>query len=811
MQDKKLIKELDALRAENARLKDKLSACTENLEGELRLKEKQLLDAYRLTDLSTWSYDFKTDLLTPSTLLKKMWTPPAKNVKEAFFKRIPPEDRESILQAIENPKKYSSFDYQFTILGDDGNMYYLLSRCAIECDENGKPLKAHGITWDITEKKMQEMQNQQTENHLRLFFEKIGLGFWEYNVKNDEVFTNNAIRRFAKLKHKNEMVLKSDCFEKVHFQDIERVKNDFEKVLQGKNSIFDSIFRLRHRDGKYVWVLARGVPIFDSKAKVCKVMGCIEELTRSKRYNALKEQLQLVQDIADALPIPVYYKDLEGRYLGCNEAFREFAAKNNRSDKIIGSTVRDSYFKNNEETVLEFENDESTLIKNPHSQLEKNYLIKTEYGGTRVIVNKKTILFDPDSNPKYIVGGFMDITDTKLAEDRLQQTKERLDTTLNAMNEIIMCFDEDLKLEWANKAAKIIFGDENEPVLGKKWYEIWDNAKDIDYIHHPVYDVLINQENASADTIHTKDGRIYEVRAYPLHSNGKRGVVEISMDITEHEEMKAAAETHREQLILADKMKSLGILISGVAHEINNPNNFIGINVTLLQRMWDDLKPMFYEKMKERPELKLGNISRDKLEKSVEDLLFGIKDGSERISRIIESLKAYMRNEPSKRKEVFDLHKALENVVFLLKNQIKNSTNKFTLEQKCKMLPAKGVQQQIEQVIMNVLQNACQALTSRNQAICIEAYADLKNKLAVIKIADEGSGIDTDNLEHITDPFFSTKRERGGTGLGLSISSSILKEHKGRFKFESKPGKGTVTEIILPLPDDVPDNVITGD
>ena len=811
MQDKELIKELDALRKENARLKDKLSVGDGNLANELRLKETQLYDAYKLTDLSVWSYDFKNDQLIPSKRLKEIWEPPAKNIKDAFFKRIPVEDRNSIQQAMGDPEKFSSFDFPFRIVGDDGNMYYLLCRCAIECDEDGNPAMAHGITWDITEKKLQEKQNQQTENHLRLFFEKIGLGFWEYNADSKEIFADRAIRRFAKLEHKNEIVTQEEFFAKIHFQDLERVKNEFKKVLTLENSIFDCIYRLRHRDGKYVWILSRGVPIFGNKAKVCKVLGSIEELSRSKRYNAIKERMQLMQDIADALPLPVYYKDLKGRYIGYNEAFRELPISDNQSDKLIGTRLIDHYLEDNKEMVMEFENDEKYLLENPHRKVEKTYTLKTKNAGTRVIVDRKSILFDPDNKPKYIVGGVVDITDMKTAEDRLQQTKERLDTTLNAMNEMIMCFDEDLNLEWANQAAQLTFADKDKSLLGRKWYEIWENGKDIDYMHHPVYNVLISQENASTDTVHTKDGRIYEVRAYPLHANGKRGVVEIALDITEHEAMKAAAEMHREQLMLADKMKSLGILISGVAHEINNPNNFININVTLLQKMWNDLKPLFYEKMNANPNLKLGNITRDKLEQSIEDLLFGIKDGSERINRIVESLKAYIRNVPSKRKEIFDLHSALENVIFLLKNQIKNSTNKFSVKRKCRMLPAKGVQQQIEQVIMNILQNACQALTSRNQTICVETAADLKTGQAIIRITDEGCGINANNLKHITEPFFTTKRERGGTGLGLSISSSILKEHKGRFKFRSKVGKGTVAEIILPLPDDIPANVITGD
>ena len=100
---------------------------------------------------------------------------------------------------------------------------------------------------------------------------------------------------------------------------------------------------------------------------------------------------------------------------------------------------------------------------------------------------------------------------------------------------------------------------------------------------------------------------------------------------------------------------------------------------------------------------------------------------------------------------------------------------------------------------MNVLQNACQALNSREQSILIETSVDPKNKWAIIKVTDTGIGIESHNLNYITHPFFTTKREIGGTGLGLSISSAILEEHKGRFNFNSKLGKGTVAEIILPL------------
>ena len=807
--------ELQALRKENARLKAELSEARLQSSGknelaeddlllkrELHLKEMQLNSAYKLTNISAWSYDFETGQLNPSEQLRNIWKPPAKNVLEAFLKRVHPDDRDKILDAINNPVQCSTLDYSYRILGDDGNTHYVLSRSTVECDEKGKPVIAHGISWDITEKKRHEEQNLQTEKNLRSFFEMIGLGPWAYIVDADEIYVSEKIRRFAKLKHNNEIVKKEDFLGKIHFQDLERIKLSFAKVLTGESPVYDCTFRLLRKDKKYVWVLSRGVPIFDNKSRVYKVLGCIEDLSESQRYNVIKERLNFMQHIADSLPIPIYYKDMDGRYIGCNEAFEKFVKNIGFEDGIaIGSTIRDLHKGNNFKLGIQLYEDEKAFLANPGESFEKTYNVKSILGDKWFVVNKKGVLYDSENKPKYLVGGILDITSLKLAEERLRQTTERLNTTLNAMSEMIMCFDKKLNLQWANRAAHDALGGENKRFVKRNWHEIWEKGENLDSDEHPVLRVLNNSEDFSSAKMKTRDGRIYEVRAYPVRSKDKKvsGVVEVSLDITEHEATKIKAQIRKEQLMLADKMKTLGILISGVAHEINNPNNFISINAALLQRIWEDSKPGLHEQIKNIPDFKLGNIPGDKLEESIDDLLFGIKDGSERIRKIIDSLKAYIRNVPGDIKAVFDLNSAIENALFLLKNQIMRATDNFSIYQKYEKLPVEGVQQKIEQVIINVLQNACQALTSREQSIQVDTLVEPQGEWVTIKITDTGSGIKPENFNYITDPFFTTRRETGGTGLGLSISSSILDDHKGRFKFVSEPDKGTSVEIILPL------------
>ncbi|MDD5729324.1 MAG: ATP-binding protein, partial [Victivallales bacterium] len=581
-------------------------------------------------------------------------------------------------------------------------------------------------------------------------------------------------------------------------------KQAFEEMFTGTAAVFDCTFRIRSSGGEFVWILSRGVPVFNDKAQVYKVIGSIEDVSRSRRYNRIRERLNFMQHIADALPIPVYYKDMQGRYIGFNEAFKEFGRLFAKVTPMIGYTVRDLHKLTDREVGIQLENDEKKFLENPTKNFEKTYCLSQVSGKKHFVVNKKSILYDEESNkPRYLVGGIFDITTIKETEARLQQATERLNATLDAMSENIMCFDRQLTLLWANRAARIALEGENKRFTGRKWNKIWAAAENLDPQEYPVYKILNENLDFSTGKMKTGNGRIFEVRAYPLRSRGRRinGVLEMSMDITEHEAVKKRAEIHKEQLMLADKMKSLGVLISGVAHEINNPNNSININIALLQKMWQELKPVFYRELKKSPNFKLGNIPGSKLETSMDDLLFGIKDGSERIGRIIDSLKAYIRNVPDDGRKLFDVHDAIDNAVFLLKNQIAKATCRFNIRRCSGKLPVSGDQQKIEQVIINVLQNSCQALTSRKQSISIETSGSVPGK-AVIRISDTGSGIEKENLNYITDPFFTTKRESGGTGLGLSISSSILDEHKAYFNFSSVPGKGTTVEIVLPAADE---------
>ena len=150
-------------------------------------------------------------------------------------------------------------------------------------------------------------------------------------------------------------------------------------------------------------------------------------------------------------------------------------------------------------------------------------------------------------------------------------------------------------------------------------------------------------------------------------------------------------------------------------------------------------------------------------------------------------------------KDQVDLNNVVSKAVGLTGNLIKKSTRRFTLACRPNLPTFLGNAQRIEQVVINLIVNACQALPDMDRAITVSTGFDPDPKQIVFEVQDEGQGIDPMVLKRITDPFFTTRREKGGTGLGLAISERIVLDHGGRMTFESTPGQGTIVRLTFPL------------
>ena len=270
------------------------------------------------------------------------------------------------------------------------------------------------------------------------------------------------------------------------------------------------------------------------------------------------------------------------------------------------------------------------------------------------------------------------------------------------------------------------------------------------------------------------------------------------VDITNRKTAERQARVQQEQLIRADKLSSLGILVAGVAHEVNNPNQFLMSSSLLLEDVWKDLRPVLDEYYADNGDFVSNGMSYSILRDKIPDYIRNISEGSRRIHKIVTDLKTFSREETEAEWSEVSVNVLLETAVNLCRNMIKNATNSFTTRLKESLPPIYGDAQKLEQVFINLIQNACQSLPDQNAGITVETdYFDGTGEIAV-NVIDEGCGIEEERLKKIFDPFFTTKREEGGSGLGLSISNTIITDHKGRLTIISKPGRGTKASVILP-------------
>jgi len=273
----------------------------------------------------------------------------------------------------------------------------------------------------------------------------------------------------------------------------------------------------------------------------------------------------------------------------------------------------------------------------------------------------------------------------------------------------------------------------------------------------------------------------------------------LALEVKERQRTEEELKRNHEQLMQASKMAAIGTLVSGVAHEINNPNGLILLNTSMLAEMHDDLKEIAEERYRNEGDFSIGKWRYSELRENLKPMLTETVEASNRIGRIVDELKNFSRRGSSDLNETVNLNSVSKAAIRLMENNIRKFTDAFVVRYAEDLPRIRGNAQRIEQVIVNLLLNACQALPDRNRGITLVTRSNTENRTVELEISDEGIGIAPDQLQYVTDPFYTTKRERGGTGLGLSVSAAIVKEHGGRLVFRSVPGSGTTVTLSLPV------------
>lgn len=269
-------------------------------------------------------------------------------------------------------------------------------------------------------------------------------------------------------------------------------------------------------------------------------------------------------------------------------------------------------------------------------------------------------------------------------------------------------------------------------------------------------------------------------------------------DVTAKLEAEREADQRRAEAVQAQRLAALGTLVAGVAHEVNNPNGIVHLNMHVLRRCLERLSASRKEAGAAATD-PADHPAKRELEREMNAIVEETLAASERIAGLVASLKSFAQPADSGPAESVDMGELIRRSSGWVRHEMRKKQCRLECDPAVPGLRVRGHAQQLQQVCINLLQNACDAAERPDTLIRISEALSPDGRTVTITVRDEGRGIPREDLDHVLDPFFTTRRGEGGTGLGLSISSAIVKAHGGVLRVQSTPGQGTVVTMTLPV------------
>jgi PAS domain S-box-containing protein len=571
-----------------------------------------------------------------------------------------------------------------------------------------------------------------------------------------------------------------------------------EEVFAGK-TIKGSEWRDRDKNGRWGWRMGNTFPIFKDDGSIeCGVNVTIDISEHKKAEEELQRERDFNKNLVDSSPAFFVIIDSEGKTRMMNPSMLE--ALGYSEEEIVGTDYLATFVPEGDREALEkvFEAE----IYSGEKTINENRVL-TRDGRELSVMWHGSPIVNPEGTINEFFGVGIDITEKRKAEEALKASEEKFAKAFHSSpDSLTISTMEDGRFIEVNEGFEKWSGYTRQEAVGK-------TSLDLDLYINPEqrrrFVDLIKKNGVvrNLDTdIRVKSGDIHHflLSAEQIVLKGEPCLVTIARDITERKEAEEKERRYQRQLIQADKMVSLGTLVSGVAHEINNPNNAIMFNAPMLKEIFDDIYPMLEERYNKTGEFELGGLPFSELKESAGHLFDGITRSSDRIKLIVEDLKNFARPDFINLDQEVNMNDVVKASVNLLQNMINKSTHHFTLNCAGNLPAVKGKFQGLEQVIINLVQNACQALENKKQAIEVSTAYEEESGQVLVAVKDYGAGIAQEEIKFIMDPFYTSKRDQGGTGLGLSVSSRIVRDHGGRLDIRSTLGEGSVFTLVLPLP-----------
>ncbi len=558
-----------------------------------------------------------------------------------------------------------------------------------------------------------------------------------------------------------------------------------------------AIISFEHTDGPRVWhpdELTFAGRIADQVALI--LAGHQRRLAEEQLQEAhtdLTRHLRFTETLLDAIPIPVFYKDSNLRYLGCNRSFTELMGVS--ADEIRGRTARDLW---PELAHIYDESDKALLKRGGRDMYESK--VRDHNGQNREVIFAKQIFTTVHGGVDGIIGSFLDVTERNLSAKENMRLRTLLANIIDSMPSMLVGVDENGNIAQWNQRAAEVTGIPQAEALGRGLDEMlpWlDNEMD------KVREAIARKQPLFENKLQRSDRgqSVYEdVTIYPLITNGVDGAVIRIDDVTEKIRIE-------EMLIQSEKMLSVGGLAAGMAHEINNPLASIMGNAQVVETRLLQPLPQNIEAAKE------AGITMDSLrlyleKRGIPKMLQAIRASGNQAAQIVSNMLSFSRKSDSDR--------IPEDVAGLLDKTVELACTDYDLKKNYDFKQITIVKEydpeapqalcassKLQQVFLNLFRNGAEAMAEKTyapgQSPCFTLRVRRNTPWVRIEIEDNGPGLEEHVRKRIFEPFFTTKPVDKGTGLGLSVSYFIITEgHAGIMSAETSAGHWTRFIIDLP-------------
>jgi two-component system, NtrC family, sensor kinase len=688
---------------------------------------------------------------------------------------------------------------------------------------------------NITYLKYKEKVLSKSEEWFRCFIENANEIIYEHTLEGTLTYLSP---KFTDLFGYETSDFIGKCFKSlIHPEDLPLCEKIFCQTIDTRGNKQTIIFRHKHKSEKWRWVQINAVPIYDKENQLIYCQGILRDITEEKvAQEELKYSNQLLKSIIESTSDAIFAKDIQGRYVLTNSTSFNLIRK---LDKQMVCKGDENIFSLN--IASELVNIDVQVIESG-LPITLEELVVNRDGKVKTFLTTKSPWRDHCGNIIGLVGISRDITEQKQTEVQIKKQEQFLSSVFNGTQNAIFVIDVFKNNQfyfagWNNscehnmgipsfhaigKTPEELFGIIEGQKIRAQYIKCLNADESITYEEFIVIKGKTISGLTTLNPLKDKEGKIYRIIGTTFDISARvsaeealrQSEAELRQKASDLENTLKELQRTQSQLIQTEKMSSLGQLVAGIAHEINNPTSFIYGNIKPAQEYYHDLMNLIslYKEYYPQPIQQINKyIKAIDLEFIIEDLpkiLTSMEVGAERIQNIVISLRNFAHIDEAECKTI-DIHQGIESTLVILEHRFKanNLRPAINLVKSYSSLPLVDCYPgELNQVFMSILVNALDALDeygNPNQSFNpkISIYTELiDNQQVMISISDNGIGVGEEIRKHLFDPFFTTKPVGKGTGMGLAVSYQIITEkHGGSLDCISLPEKGAKFVIKIPL------------